>query len=30
LVGVAAMFVAAKYEEIVAPNMDEYVKMTEG
>lgn len=30
LVGVTAMFVAAKYEEIVAPSVDEYVKMTEG
>lgn len=30
LVGVTAMFVAAKYEEILAPSVDEYVKMTEG
>jgi hypothetical protein len=30
LVGVTAMFIAAKYEEIIAPGVDEYVKMTEG
>lgn len=30
LVGVTAIFIAAKYEEIVAPGVDEYVKMTEG
>lgn len=29
LVGVTAMFIAAKYEEIIAPGVDEYVKMTE-
>lgn len=29
LVGVTAMFVAAKYEEIVAPSVDEFVYMTE-
>ena len=28
LVGVAAMFVAAKYEEILAPSVDEFVSMT--
>lgn len=30
LVGVTAMFIAAKYEEIVAPSVDEFVYMTEG
>lgn len=30
LVGVTAMFVAAKYEEIMAPSVDEFVYMTEG
>lgn len=30
LVGVTAMFVAAKYEEIMAPSVDEFVFMTEG
>lgn len=30
LVGVIAMFIAAKYEEIVAPSVDEFVAMTEG
>lgn len=30
LVGVTAMFIAAKYEEIVAPSVDEFVFMTEG
>lgn len=30
LVGVTAMFIAAKYEEIIAPSVEEYVKMTEG
>ncbi|KAJ9108930.1 hypothetical protein QFC21_000252 [Naganishia friedmannii] len=29
LVGVTAMFVAAKYEEILAPSVDEFVYMTE-
>ena len=29
LVGVTAMFVAAKYEEILAPSVDEFVFMTE-
>ncbi|KAI6116864.1 cyclin [Pisolithus croceorrhizus] len=29
LVGVTAMFIAAKYEEIVAPSVDEFVYMTE-
>ena len=29
LVGVTAMFVAAKYEEIMAPSVDEFVYMTE-
>ncbi|KAG8785718.1 hypothetical protein FRC15_000803 [Serendipita sp. 397] len=29
LVGVTAIFIAAKYEEIVAPGVEEYVKMTE-
>ena len=28
LVGVAAMFIAAKYEEILAPSVDEFVVMT--
>lgn len=28
LVGVAAMFIAAKYEEILAPSVDEFVSMT--
>ncbi|KPV73230.1 uncharacterized protein RHOBADRAFT_4414, partial [Rhodotorula graminis WP1] len=30
LVGVTAMFVAAKYEEIMAPSVEEFVFMTEG
>jgi len=30
LVGVTAMFIAAKYEEIMAPSVDEFVFMTEG
>ncbi|KAK4051615.1 B-type cyclin [Microbotryomycetes sp. JL201] len=30
LVGVTAMFIAAKYEEIMAPSVDEFVYMTEG
>lgn len=30
LVGVIAMFIAAKYEEIVAPSVEEFVAMTEG
>ena len=30
LVGVTAMFIAAKYEEILAPSVDEFVFMTEG
>ncbi|KAG5647421.1 hypothetical protein DXG03_000492 [Asterophora parasitica] len=30
LVGVTAMFVAAKYEEILAPSVEEFVFMTEG
>ncbi|GAA6037487.1 hypothetical protein JCM8097_008212 [Rhodosporidiobolus ruineniae] len=30
LVGVTAMFVAAKYEEIMAPSVEEFVYMTEG
>ncbi|PWZ02371.1 B-type cyclin 2 [Testicularia cyperi] len=30
LVGVTAMFIAAKYEEIVAPSVTEFVYMTEG
>lgn len=30
LVGVTAMFVAAKYEEILAPGVDEFVYMTDG
>ena len=30
LVGVTAMFVAAKYEEILAPSVDEFIFMTEG
>lgn len=29
LVGVTAMFIAAKYEEILAPSVDEFVYMTE-
>jgi hypothetical protein len=29
LVGITAMFVAAKYEEIMAPSVDEFVYMTE-
>lgn len=29
LVGVTAMFVAAKYEEIMAPSVEEFVYMTE-
>lgn len=29
LVGVTAMFIAAKYEEILAPSVDEFVFMTE-
>lgn len=29
LVGVTAMFIAAKYEEIIAPSVDEFVFMTE-
>ncbi|KAL5486181.1 CLB4 [Sanghuangporus weigelae] len=30
LVGVVAMFIAAKYEEILAPSVEEFVFMTEG
>ncbi|GAA5901353.1 uncharacterized protein JCM6883_000187 [Sporobolomyces salmoneus] len=30
LVGVTAMFIAAKYEEIMAPSVEEFVYMTEG
>lgn len=30
LVGVTAMFIAAKYEEIIAPSVKEFVYMTEG
>lgn len=30
LVGVTAMFIAAKYEEILAPSVDEFVFLTEG
>lgn len=30
LVGITAMFIAAKYEEIMAPSVDEFVFMTEG
>lgn len=30
LVGVTAMFIAAKYEEILAPSVEEFVYMTEG
>lgn len=30
LVGVTAMFIAAKYEEILAPSVDEFVFMTDG
>ena len=29
LVGVTSMFIAAKYEEILAPSVDEFVFMTE-
>lgn len=29
LVGVTAMFIAAKYEEIMAPSVEEFVYMTE-
>ena len=30
LVGVTAMFIAAKYEEIIAPSVEEFVYMTDG
>ena len=30
LVGVTSMFIAAKYEEIIAPSVDEFVDMSEG
>ncbi len=30
LVGITSMFIAAKYEEIMAPSVDEFVFMTEG
>lgn len=30
LVGITAMFIAAKYEEIMAPSVEEFVFMTEG
>ncbi|KAF8340688.1 cyclin-like protein [Cantharellus anzutake] len=30
LVGITAMFIAAKYEEIMAPSVDEFVYVTEG
>lgn len=30
LVGITAMFIASKYEEIMAPSVEEFVFMTEG
>lgn len=30
LVGITAMFIAAKYEEIIAPSVDEFIEMAEG